>query len=115
MIKKQEKCLYCGEKMDSKRASKKFCSEQHRLYYWREKRFLKGNIKSFDELTTVTHVFVPKNEHITIYDGEKIEPSTSDEPKKWQEIPSIPIREKGEDAFDFAQRKNEWKLKYNQK
>lgn len=29
-------------------------------------------------------------------------------------IPQMPIREPNEDAFDFAQRKNEWKLKYNQ-
>jgi hypothetical protein len=29
-------------------------------------------------------------------------------------IPPMPVREKGEDAFDFAQRKNEWKKLYNQ-
>lgn len=29
-------------------------------------------------------------------------------------ISSMPIRKKGEDSFDFAQRKNEWKKKHNQ-
>lgn len=36
MIKKRDTCLYCGEKMDSKTAKKKFCSEVHRVYYNRE-------------------------------------------------------------------------------
>lgn len=30
-------------------------------------------------------------------------------------IPPIPVRFEGEDVFDFAARKSEWKLKYNQK
>lgn len=29
-----------------------------------------------------------------------------------KEIPPIPVREKGEDTFDFAARKNEWKRQY---
>ena len=37
MIKKTENCLYCGEKMESKTAKKKFCSDLHRVYYNREK------------------------------------------------------------------------------
>lgn len=30
------------------------------------------------------------------------------------EIPPMPIKEPNEDSYDFAARKNEWKLKYNQ-
>lgn len=30
-----------------------------------------------------------------------------------EEIPPMPVKEKGEDAVDFAARKNEWKRKYN--
>lgn len=37
MIKKRETCLYCGEKMESKTAKKKFCSPIHKLYWHREK------------------------------------------------------------------------------
>lgn len=37
MITKTENCLYCGEKMESKTAKKKFCSDLHRVYYNREK------------------------------------------------------------------------------
>ena len=29
-------------------------------------------------------------------------------------IPPMPTKNEGEDSFDFAQRKNEWKKKYNQ-
>ena len=29
------------------------------------------------------------------------------------EIPPMPVKNKGENAIDFAARKNEWKLKYN--
>lgn len=36
MIKKTENCLYCGEKMESKTAKKKFCSDLHRVYWNRE-------------------------------------------------------------------------------
>lgn len=36
MIKKLDKCLYCGEKMESKTAKKKFCSDLHRVYWHRE-------------------------------------------------------------------------------
>lgn len=30
------------------------------------------------------------------------------------QIPPMPIKEKGENSFDYAARKNEWKKKYNQ-
>lgn len=46
MIKKREFCLYCNEKMESKTAKKKFCSDLHRLYYNRE---LKRGTLSIDE------------------------------------------------------------------
>lgn len=36
MIVKSENCLYCGEKMESKTAKKKFCCDVHRVYYSRE-------------------------------------------------------------------------------
>jgi predicted nucleic acid-binding Zn ribbon protein len=36
MIQKNEHCIYCGIGIESKRASKKFCTDQHRLYYHRE-------------------------------------------------------------------------------
>lgn len=41
MIKKTENCLYCGEKMESKTAKKKFCSDLHRVYWNREKAYEK--------------------------------------------------------------------------
>lgn len=41
MIKKTENCLYCGEKMESKTAKKKFCSDLHRVYWNRERAYKK--------------------------------------------------------------------------
>lgn len=38
MIEKIENCLYCGSKMESITAKKRFCSDQHRVYYNREKK-----------------------------------------------------------------------------
>lgn len=38
MIKKTEYCLYCGEKMESKTAKKKFCCPLHRVYWNRMKK-----------------------------------------------------------------------------
>ncbi len=35
VIKKKEFCLYCGVKMESKTAKRKFCSDKCRVYYSR--------------------------------------------------------------------------------
>lgn len=41
MIKKSETCIYCGEKMESITAKKKYCSSKCKLYYNREKNKVK--------------------------------------------------------------------------
>jgi len=41
MIQKRKTCLYCGEEMESVTAKKKFCSDLHRVYWNREKKFEK--------------------------------------------------------------------------
>jgi hypothetical protein len=55
MVKKSENCLYCGEKMDSKTAKKKFCSDQHRVYYNREK----NSGTTITDLTQPTKIIEP--------------------------------------------------------
>ena len=42
MIKKKENCEYCGEKMESKTAKKRFCSEKCRVYFSRTKSVLEN-------------------------------------------------------------------------
>jgi len=42
MIKKKENCEYCGEKMESITAKKRFCSEKCRVYSFRMKSVLKN-------------------------------------------------------------------------
>jgi hypothetical protein len=41
MIKKTENCIYCGEKMESITAKKKYCSDKCKLYFNREKNIIK--------------------------------------------------------------------------
>lgn len=52
MIKKLDKCLYCGEKMESKTAKKKFCCDTHRVYWNREQKNKKEN-NSFGIIPTL--------------------------------------------------------------
>jgi hypothetical protein len=105
MIKKTENCLYCGEKMESKTAKKKFCCDLHRVYWNREKKIsqLVTGDKSDDELLP------PSKELI-----KSISESVLFKPRN-ENVPPMPIKEKGEDSLLFAARKNEWKLKYTQK
>ena len=42
MIRKKENCEYCGEKMESITAKKRFCSEKCRVYASRVKSVLKN-------------------------------------------------------------------------
>ncbi len=85
---KKETCEYCGEKMDAKHRNKRFCSDKCRVYSHRE----------FGRLGfQPTHLSVPKNERIVI---------TATSAKIGN---PMPIRMEGEDAYDFAARKNEWK------
>lgn len=42
MIKKKENCEYCGEKMESVTAKKRFCSEKCRVYFSRTNSVLKN-------------------------------------------------------------------------
>lgn len=53
MIKKLENCLYCGQKMESKTAKKRFCSDAHRVYWNREKsieKILELNKEEIDKV-----------------------------------------------------------------
>lgn len=67
MIKKTENCLYCGEKMESITAKKKYCSNKCRLYYNRERNVLEvpkqvDNIKPEQVVTKKVEVLEsPKN------------------------------------------------------
>ena len=45
MIKKKENCEYCGEKMESVTAKKRFCSEKCRVYFSRTKSVLKNELQ----------------------------------------------------------------------
>lgn len=58
MIKKREACLYCGGKMESKTAKKKFCSDKCKVYWHRENhtemKIIDAN-KQTQEIKSITH------------------------------------------------------------
>jgi hypothetical protein len=75
MIKKSEYCLYCGEKMESKTAKKKFCSDLHRVYWNREQKLNRKEIKIQDAIipTNVIKPFEqPKTNYTINTTGEKM-------------------------------------------
>ena len=88
--------------MESRTAKKKFCSALHRVYWNRENnKKLEVIIKDAtnngykEKLDTVV-----KNKFLSPLDNSP------------EVIPPMPVRNPGEDALDFAVRKNEWKQKY---
>ena len=112
MIQKTENCIYCGVKMESKTAKKKFCSALHRVYWNREKKavdllgekFSEPILKNEPTKSNSSLEYCSKCSQITIHIDNSCQKC---------KIPPPPVKEPNEDAIDFAIRKNEWKLKYN--
>jgi endogenous inhibitor of DNA gyrase (YacG/DUF329 family) len=50
MIKKKENCEYCGEKMESKTAKKRFCSEKCRVYFNRTSKYADDIVSELDNV-----------------------------------------------------------------
>lgn len=119
MIIKRETCLYCGEKMESKTAKKKFCSEKCKVYWNREKVLVKELDESLtsiqEETKKVVHDIIEVG--IGIYDknGKHISPESELGQKIINQISDKPERLKGESGIDYAVRLAEWKEKQNKK
>lgn len=94
---KKESCKYCSQKIEAKTTRAEFCSDKCRVYWNREHP--KVSLKNFNKTTNDVKSLTPK-------------PETSDYTIN-TEIPNMPTRIEGEDVFDFAARKNEWKRLYN--
>jgi len=78
MIKKTENCLYCGEKMESKTAKKKFCSTLHRVYYNRE---LANKILSETKKTSKIAAKIEKKVEAVENVVSKLEPTVKESAK----------------------------------
>lgn len=65
-----------------------------------------GTVK-IQDLTTPTNVVEP----VKPLGSQKSNIVINTLPKN---IPPMPVKEVGENSFDYAERKNEWKKKYNQ-
>ena len=96
-------CPQCGNQFDEKtgRRPKKFCSDECKVKWWNEQRSVKVDAKK------------PETTQIKDLNGKTTGTTdlTKEPPKSNYAINTIPTRNPGEDAFDFAARKNEWKRK----
>jgi len=115
-----KRCLYskCGKEFEPNKPKQKFCCAIHKVYWHREQNLSKEQKEVENNLLSGAadmgkmemRLLVPKNEHISVK-YVKAKPPTSNDKKDGQP-PPMPTRNEGEDAFDFASRKNEWKRLY---
>jgi hypothetical protein len=109
-------CLNCGEflKQIKGKKSKVFCNSTCRSNYWQKSDRLEKQGFGIDEIIKklTPKVSIKNNNDVTNEIKPPQQPKTNYAINT--EIPPMPIRESGEDAFDYAARKNEWKKKYNQ-
>ena len=76
MIKKKENCEYCGEKMESKTAKKRFCSEKCRVYFNRKNKsgdMVAVEFKKLDKIAANLDTFMQKANKPTEYYKEPVE------------------------------------------
>jgi len=77
MIKKTENCLYCGEKMESITAKKKYCSAKCKLYFNRERNKLLSINKIASNLANKTKLIetpIKKEKSVESPKNDKIPP-----------------------------------------
>lgn len=122
-----DKCLTCGKKLSPSTSprEKMYCNSTCRSKRWyhehldggkkvvKKKKMSKK--KEVEELSI--HFASPTKE---AFDGKELNRITLDEPAMWvtkkEDVPPpMPVRMKGEDAIDFAARKNEFKRLYGSK
>ena len=72
----------------------------------------KGNgiIADMGKVVDITNPDIEKKTKRVYEVSEERQKSTTSS----KEIPPMPVRKNGENSFDYAERKNEWKKKYNQ-
>jgi len=106
-------CPVCKNEFDeyTGRKPKKFCSDACKVKFWNTQ-------KSFDKIKKEMAKAEPHQKINTWVDSNLNEIPEHKEPPKGTSvtvklIPPMPTRNEGEDAFDFAARKNEWKRNYN--
>jgi hypothetical protein len=84
MIKKKENCEYCGEKMESKTAKKRFCSDKCRVYFNRQPKS-GGSIivefKKLDKIAANLGVSKPNADNDTKFYKEPVELTLNQQPK----------------------------------
>lgn len=76
MIKKIENCQYCGEKMESKTAKKRFCSTKCRVYFNREPKSggsVTVEFKKLDKIASNLDVSKSNADNVTYYHKKPVE------------------------------------------
>jgi hypothetical protein len=97
-----ERCRHCQNELThiEGRRKKEFCNTTCRSNFWQKERRKGIKITDLNKQTQ-------KVKDVTT-------PATKTNYSINTTIPPMPIREKDEDAFTFAARKNAWKEKHNQ-
>jgi hypothetical protein len=103
-----KKCLRqkCGKEFEPSKPKQVYCSTKCRTYAFREIIQQERKKPKPELMPEISSYYLPKVGDVK----EQTKIAISNKP----EIPPMPTRMIGEDALDFAARKNEWKKKYNQ-
>ena len=105
MIKKRDKCLYCGSKMESITAKKKFCSPKCKVY-WNREHATKTKEKK-EDTTKPTEPEIPPKQ---VYQEEK----PQNPPKTYDQL--LKMAKEGVDNMDeFMQELKNSKITPGQK
>ena len=76
MIKKTENCLYCGEKMESITAKKRYCSSKCKVYDYRERSCIVTETAQNDKKTQIEgNLPILEKECLKSPQNEKLTPS----------------------------------------
>ena len=131
-------CPQCGNQFDEKtgRRPKKFCSDDCKVKFWNGQKKVAAiekamkNPEPYQNTQTWVDVnlnvvenpvsqesvkvmfYVPEGKDAIPKQPPKVALYATNDKKNGQ-IPPMPTRRKGEDAFDFAARKNDWKRLYS--
>lgn len=124
-------CLNCGKDVIQKegKRERKYCDDNCKMAFHnkhkREPKYVlfktfKDLSDKYEELKAGKIPEIPSE----LLQNSPIIPNTAKDKAKKKEvkettennksIPPMPVRGEKEDSFDFAARKNEWKIKYNQ-
>lgn len=104
----------CGKDFEPKKPRQKFCSPNCRVYNKRDGKEPGKRGRPPKGPEAQQNFDPPKPPEVKVNQVSELKKAVYNPYAKTLNAPPIPTRLPGEDPFDFAARKNEWKKKYNQ-